>query len=183
MIEGGGGGVIFFLGPPASGKTTQAKALASSLPGGQYVDVDELLRTARPPVADTIRAARASNQAVPVAVYIRLLISTFAANPSATFVVDGYPVSIEHATLFDAQVTPPKCVVVLEAAETDIQARMPYGAKTVLSIADSLRLYREQGEGAVRYYDTQQLTVAEPAKPIKDTTKDLKRRVAEALRK
>src|SRR6476659_1613644 len=91
---------IVFLGPPGSGKGTQAKLLAERL-GVPAISTGEMLRTAvleGTPLGGKVKEVMESGELVPDDLMIALIRERLAAPDAATgFVLDGFPRTVDQA--------------------------------------------------------------------------------------
>ena len=92
---------VIFLGPPSSGKGTQATRF-SVLHNFLHFDMGEALRkeaAGSSPLAEEIRSFTDAGRLVPNETVQRLIRLMFAANPERDIILDGFPRSMEQAEL------------------------------------------------------------------------------------
>ena len=92
---------VIFLGPPASGKGTQA-ARFSEVHNFLHIDMGKALReeaASGSPLAEEIRGTADAGRLVPNEVVQRLIQHMFAANQERDIILDGFPRSMEQAEL------------------------------------------------------------------------------------
>jgi len=93
--------IVIFLGPPASGKGTQA-ARFSEAHGFLHFDMGKALReeaASSSPLAEEIRSFTDTGRLVPNEVVQRLIQLMFAANQERDIILDGFPRSMEQVEL------------------------------------------------------------------------------------
>jgi adenylate kinase len=100
---------LILLGPPGSGKGTQAKLLSKRL-GLEHIGTGDLLRAAmrtHTPVGERARPFVESGQLVPDDLVNDLVAERFRqANHPDSFVMDGYPRTLAQAKAFDLLLAP-----------------------------------------------------------------------------
>ncbi len=95
--------IVIFLGPPASGKGTQA-ARFSEAHGFLHFDMGKALReeaAGSSPLAEEIRSYTNAGRLVPNEVVQRLIQLMFAANQERDIILDGFPRSMEQVELLE----------------------------------------------------------------------------------
>jgi adenylate kinase family enzyme len=122
-----GKSVIFVLGGPGSGKGTQAIAISKQY-GFGYAAAGDLLReeTKKPdsPNGKRILEIMNAGQLVPPELLVDTLRNAIRSSPSPYFLLDGFPRSIIQDDSFRAQAGLPVAVIVLEAPEDVLRARI-----------------------------------------------------------
>src|SRR5262245_50405265 len=107
--------VIALLGPPASGKGTQAQKMAQFL-GGHAISTGYYLRqavAARTPVGIEAQRYVDDGQLVPDNLVVALLRDILFQQDSAPVILDGFPRTLSQAQALDALV-PPTAVIYIE---------------------------------------------------------------------
>lgn len=127
---------VILLGPPGSGKGTQARLLASHL-GVTHLSVGAVLRAeirGQSRLGARIAAAVAAVDLVPMADVLDVLdVPLTMATRSGGGVLDGAPRAVDQAAALDgtldAMDAPADRVVVLEVPETQVRARLARRAR------------------------------------------------------
>jgi adenylate kinase len=154
------------LGPPGSGKGTQAELLTSAL-GVPHVSTGDLLRAeseAGTAVGAEVSPLLAAGELVPDVLIERVLERRLARPDAARGVIlDGYPRTVAQARALDRQLAGAGCrvhaVLVLDVDEPTLLERLLRRADEQHraddnreSIAERIREYRERTEPVVAYY-------------------------------
>ena len=120
---------IVLLGPPASGKGTQADLIASAY-GIPHVSTGALLRSESSRSTDIGREAELSitkGLLVPDELAIRIM-TTWITRNGTTFLFDGFPLSVPQAEyldhFLDSLKAPIDLIIVLELGENEIRRRI-----------------------------------------------------------
>ena len=164
--------VIIFLGPPGSGKGTQAKMLSKKI-DFQHISVGDLLREN---ISNNTKLGKLattyvdSGEFVPDDLIIELVNSSVQSlqnNKDSQFsgmILDGFPRTINQASSLDAKIndlgTRIKSVIYLDILDEKIinrlQARGRNDDKPHL-IRNRLNVYRDQTEPLLGYYNEKKL--------------------------
>ena len=164
--------VIIFLGPPGSGKGTQAKMLSKKI-DFQHISVGDLLREN---ISNNTKLGKLattyvdSGELVPDDLIIELVNSSVQSlqnNKDSQFsgmILDGFPRTINQASSLDAKIsdlgTRIKSVIYLDVLDEKIinrlQARGRNDDKPHL-IRNRLNVYRDQTEPLLGYYNEKKL--------------------------
>ena len=164
--------VIIFLGPPGSGKGTQAKMLSKKI-DFQHISVGDLLREN---ISNNTKLGKLattyvdSGELVPDDLIIELVNSSVQSlqnNKDSQFsgmILDGFPRTINQASSLDAKIsdlgTRIKSVIYLDILDekiiTRLQARGRNDDKPDL-IRNRLNVYRDQTEPLLGYYNEKKL--------------------------
>ena len=157
---------IVFLGPPGSGKGTQAKLLAERL---QVPDIatGEMLRAGvleGTPLGGKVKAVMASGDLVPDDLMIALIRERLAAPDAADgFVLDGFPRTVDQAIALEQILkgneksidvvvnlaVPEAALIDRLAGRSGLENRSDDGRLTVL---ERLRVYHEKTEPLIDFY-------------------------------
>ena len=158
---------IVFLGPPGSGKGTQAKLLAKRL-GVPAVSTGDMLREAVRRQTELGRRAKAIMEAgelVPDDVVIGLIRERIRmADAARGFILDGFPRTVEQAQALDGLLedngTPLDAVVNLAVPEATLLERLIGRAEQEgrsddrpETIRERLRVYGEKNDPLVSFYE------------------------------
>lgn len=158
---------IVFLGPPGSGKGTQAKLLAKRL-GVPAVSTGDILRDAvrrDSPLGRRAKAIMEAGELVPDDVVIGLIRERVAApDAAAGFLLDGFPRTIAQAEALDRLLeksgTPLDAVLNLAVPEASLTERLLGRAgqegrsdDRPETIRERLRVYLEKTEPLVSFYE------------------------------
>ena len=158
---------IVFLGPPGSGKGTQAKLLAKRL-GVPAVSTGDILREAvkrESPLGRRAKKIMEAGELVPDDVVIGLIRERVAApDAAAGFILDGFPRTIAQAEALDRLLeesgTPLDAVLNLEVPEASLTERLLGRAgqegrsdDRPETIRERLRVYLEKTEPLVSFYE------------------------------
>jgi len=157
---------IVFLGPPGSGKGTQAKLLAERL---RVPDIatGEMLRAGvleGTPLGGKVKAVMASGDLVPDDLMIALIRERLAAPDAADgFVLDGFPRTVDQALALEQILkgneksvdvvvnlaVPEAALIDRLAGRSGLEHRSDDGRHTVL---ERLRVYHEKTEPLIDFY-------------------------------
>ncbi|KXS20893.1 adenylate kinase, partial [Gonapodya prolifera JEL478] len=152
--------IIFVLGGPGAGKAslnssmgsgTQCKNLVRDFPSIVHLSAGDLLRTesADPDSLDgmLIDAYIKTGQIVPSEITIALLKRAIEVNEEAgksTFLVDGFPRSLEQAERFEDEVGEPAGVLYFECSEEELLKRLAKRGETSGRIDDNPESIRKR---------------------------------------
>jgi len=95
--------VVVLLGPPASGKGTQAARFAEKH-GFLHFDMGSALRAEAErgsPLSAEIRSFTDAGRLVPTSIVREIVLNALEDRPDASFVLDGFPRSMEQAHMLD----------------------------------------------------------------------------------
>jgi len=98
--------IIFVLGGPASGKGTQCEKIISEF-GYTHISTGDLFREemkSGSKIGDRIKGIIAKGDLVPFQLTVQVLINAMLARPSKTYLIDGFPRSVEQAVYFEKAV-------------------------------------------------------------------------------
>lgn len=161
---------VILLGPPGSGKGTQARLLASHL-GVTHLSVGAVLRaeiTGRSRLGVRIAAKVAAGDLVPMADVLAVLdMPLTIATRSGGWVLDGAPRTVDQAAALDgtldAMGAPADRVVALEVPDTEVRARLARRARvehraddTEEVITHRLVVWAREGLPVVAWYEQQE---------------------------
>ena len=176
---------IVFLGPPGSGKGTQAKLLGKRL-GVPPISTGDMLRDAvrlETALGCRAKAIMEAGELVPDDVVIGLIRERIAApDASRGFVLDGFPRTVEQARALDRMLqengTPLDAVVNLAVPEATLLERLIGRAQQEgraddrpETIRERLRVYGEKNDPLVAFYEAAGLlTRVDGLGPVDDVT-------------
>ena len=158
------------LGPPGSGKGTQARLLASHL-GVTHLSVGAVLRaeiTGRSRLGVRIAAKVAAGDLVPMADVLAVLdVPLTMATRSGGWVLDGAPRTVDQAAALDGTLDAMDAaadrVVALEVPDTEVRARLARRARvehraddTEEVITHRLAVWAREGLPVVAWYEQQE---------------------------
>jgi adenylate kinase len=123
---------LVLMGPPGSGKGTQAVQLAAAL-GCEHLSTGALLRTeitAGTPLGDAVASVVSAGELIPDELVNELVLPRArAAAAAAGYLLDGYPRSLPQArALLDTDI-PPDRVIALDAPAPVLMERMLHRAR------------------------------------------------------
>jgi adenylate kinase len=167
--------ICVLLGPPGSGKGTQAELIAAAL-GVPHVSTGDLLRQeaeAGTDLGDAVAPLLAAGELVPDAMIERMLVRRLRApdaGPGA--ILDGYPRTVPQARALHGLLSGPehavRAVLVLEVDEATVLDRLLRRAAKQHrtddnrdSIAERLSEYRQRTEPVVDFYRGESVPVFE----------------------
>ena len=154
------------LGPPGSGKGTQAKKLAAAY-GANHLSTGDMLRAEVISGTEIGRAAQAfmdRGDLVPDELILKMIAGRLESLGNGTgFVLDGFPRTEAQAVALDRMLDsigrPVERVVLVRVGDSAIKARLAGRARSEGRVDDSedvidrrLEVYRKQTEPLVAYY-------------------------------
>jgi adenylate kinase len=156
---------VVFLGPPGSGKGTQARLLAERLKV-PAISTGEMLRAAvleGTPLGGKVRAVMERGDLVSDDLMIALIRERIAAPDAGGFVLDGFPRTVDQAVALEkilsgnekaisavVNLSVPETVLIDRlAGRSGLERRADDGRETVL---ERLRVYREKSEPLIEFY-------------------------------
>jgi adenylate kinase len=162
---------IVFLGPPGSGKGTQAKLLSERL-RVPAIASGEMLRAAvreQTPLGARAKTIMEAGQLVPDELMIGLISERIAAADARRgFLLDGFPRTVEQARALDRllegngeglsavlNLSVPEAVIVERLRGRKVEERRSDDRPQ--TVRERLRLYREYAEPLVAFYRTRRL--------------------------
>lgn len=179
---------LVLLGPPASGKGTQAKTLVKQF-GLAHLSAGELLRaeiSKQTPLGLSVKDAVDNGRLVPDDLVVQLIAHRIQQPDCAQGVLfDGFPRTLHQAQALDAllagQGTPLSLVIELQADEGILVARMqqridealaggqvPRKDDNLQTLQERLKIYRNETLLVVPYYQQQGKHEAVDAVPLPD---------------
>lgn len=167
--NGGADVRVIVLGPPGSGKGTQARLLASHL-GVTHLSVGAVLRdevASRSRLGVRIAAQVAAGDLVPMADVLDVLhVPLTMATRSGGWVLDGAPRTVDQAAALDDTLdaidAAANSVVALEVPDTEVRARLAHRARVEYRADDTeevithrLAVWARDGLEVLAWYDQQ----------------------------
>jgi adenylate kinase len=140
---------LVLLGPPGSGKGTQAKPFAAAR-GLAYLSTGELLRAAARP-GSAVQRFMDVGELVPDELVLELLAQ---AMPARGFVLDGFPRTIAQAELLDRRAD--VHAILLDVPDDALVARLSARGRAddePATVRRRLAVYHEQTEPLVAHYE------------------------------
>ncbi|GAB4480531.1 MAG: adenylate kinase [Anaerolineae bacterium] len=180
---------VILLGPPGSGKGTQAVRLAEAL-GLAHISTGDLFRAMRSddtPLARRVQEIMARGDLVPDDVVLEMVTERLARPDCAKGVIlDGFPRTIAQADALNAMLTEQfngrvTVALQLKVSEAEVVARIKGRAEkenrpddTEEVARERFRVYQEQTAPLIDYYQTRGLLeVIDGERPIDAITPDL----------
>lgn len=156
---------LVFLGPPGSGKGTQARLLAERL-RVPAISTGEMLRAAvheGTSLGGKVKAVMEKGDLVSDDLMIALIRERIAAPDAAGFVLDGFPRTVEQAVALEKMLSgnekaisavvnllvPETALIDRLAGRSGLERRADDGRDTVL---ERLRVYHEKSEQLIEFY-------------------------------
>jgi adenylate kinase len=134
---------IVLMGPPGSGKGTQAVRLAAAL-GCEHLSTGDLLRAeiaAGTPLGETVAGVVSAGQLIPDELVDELVLPRArAASAKAGYLLDGYPRSLPQASALLDTGIPPDRVIALDVPAPVLVARMLRRAQVEGRTDDTLEI-------------------------------------------
>ena len=118
--------LVAVAGPPGCGKSTVAVALAAQL-GWTALSTGDLLRTVAESdsaLGQEVAAAQRSGELVTNDLVLRVLQAEFRKAPMDSYILDGFPRTMEQAGQLEAQVAPISHIIQLNLPERDAKRRI-----------------------------------------------------------
>lgn len=129
--------IIFLVGPPSSGKNSQAERLISEL-GSIHISLTGLMHAEikrGTPDGQTIEKSLKSGQLPSKVLRVGLLSREIATNPNHSYVITGFLKSLDEALEFEKQVTDIKLIVEFKVNDHEGHARINEGkAKEIANL-------------------------------------------------
>lgn len=95
--------VIFVIGGPGSGKTTQCKLIKINYKY-PHISTGDLMRQEiqkDTPLGRTLKQFKEKGELVPCPIVLNLVQQAMIDNPSETYLIDGFPRTVEQALIFE----------------------------------------------------------------------------------
>nr|KAG5689880.1 hypothetical protein BaRGS_002391 [Batillaria attramentaria] len=180
--------VIFLMGGPGSGKSTQAEMLLQKYPGWVSISIGDLLRSeiANKGEADQkwgmVKDLMSKGELVPEEVVQSLLIVSMKKSPKAQgFIIQGFPRDMEQAKEYDKLVGRVDAVFLLDCEEETLSQQLLERGKdtgrvdnNVNTIAKRIQAYKDKTLPVLKHYDDmEKLFILEGEKPKEEIAEDM----------
>lgn len=182
------GPFVLLIGPPGSGKSTQASLVAERL-GVPLVSVEELIAN-NPEVFEKIRASGLSGMEPRSDPVINRLLEKRLKQGDLTqgAVLDGYPVTKDHcdflAKLVEHGTLPNPFILELTVPDQIVRERLAgESGQTSASVEQRLKDYRREMSGFRFYFPTADLVVVDGAKTPEEVAEEIRFLLARRFRK
>lgn len=156
--------VVFVLGGPGSGKGTQCEKIATKYDWA-HISAGDLLRDeakSGSKLGKTCQALMKDGKLVPIETTLSLLRKAMTKNEKTTFLIDGFPRSIDQAKRFEEEIRCCKAVLFFECSEETMVKRLTERGKTSGRVDDNeetirkrLKTFVEASAPVAEYYDEQ----------------------------
>eukprot|EP00002_Diphylleia_rotans_P038789 TRINITY_DN8863_c0_g1_i1.p1 TRINITY_DN8863_c0_g1~~TRINITY_DN8863_c0_g1_i1.p1 ORF type:complete len:198 (-),score=49.26 TRINITY_DN8863_c0_g1_i1:332-925(-) len=120
--------LLFILGGPGAGKTTQCRMLTKAMEDCIHFSAGDLLRdeAKQPssPHAKMLEQMLKEGQIVPDDITINLLQKAITQTSKSIILIDGFPRRIDQAIEFEAKVAKAKGAILVDTTETEMETRL-----------------------------------------------------------
>ncbi|KAJ8650476.1 hypothetical protein MRB53_003499 [Persea americana] len=176
--------VIFILGGPASGKSTQSENIVKRF-GYTHLSAGDLLRNevaSGSKNGPMIQKIMKEGKLVPSEITVRLLLGAMEESKSDKFLIDGFPRSEENRTIFE-NITgiAPEFVLFLDCSEEVMKKRLlsRYQGReddNINTIMKRFKVFKECTLPVIEYYSSKgKVHKIVAGKPAEDVFNDIKR--------
>jgi adenylate kinase family enzyme len=114
--------IIFLIGGPGSGKSTNSKRISETMEIG-HLSVEDLLK------AEASSAPEVANEQMPQETTISVIKQELIRQDKPLYLIDGFPRKVEHAVTFEETVCKAVCIVWLDVPEEVLLERLLEGNK------------------------------------------------------
>ncbi|KAL4789852.1 P-loop containing nucleoside triphosphate hydrolase protein [Aspergillus venezuelensis] len=164
--------IIYILGPPGTGKATQSTLLSTRHPSVAHIPLHALLETSltnqsqsksqskyHANIEKSVREGKTSSKAFCVDLLRYALVQGVYKEGKRVFVIEGFPLTLEEAELFESKICKPALVMNLVCPESDsvprlVRRRVKEGMRydSSKSILDRLKKFERDTVPVVGYY-------------------------------
>lgn len=184
---------IVVLGPPGSGKGTQARVLAARI-GVPHLSLGSLLRSeiaARSDLGDRVAATVGAGELVDVDDIVAVLQDPLAAAEVGGWVLDGAPRTVQQAAALAEMIEGPgpsrAVVLALEVPDDELRARLIQRARlehraddTPAVISHRLSVWAQEGPPLLTWYERREMLVRVDGRGAADAVASRARGAVEA---
>ena len=181
---------VWVIGGPGAGRSTQCAKVAAAKLGYTHLSTGDMLRAEikkQTPLGHELQAIINRGDNVPTATTMQLLREAMSARPSAKYLLDGFPRSVEQAVAFEKEFGTPKFVLHLTAPDEVLVARSTHrGAGRADELAAVARrqieLYHKEAQPVLDMYSKLALVrTVDAARNVDTVFADIKKHFAPTI--